>query len=257
MVSVRQLLQGAMTLALAGSCLGASLYDQPILKSNSHTSSRHSSSSDSDEPACKDVFHATMHVAQNATAGDKSLPVVHRSGRLYAMKDKDPTQWTFEKKDDGYIIYNVHPSGTKHYWSFSYDNTIGITNYDYEAKKAYIVRGDEEDSPFGKITIYWDDRCIVVPTDESDPFQMLQLSACDPVILEVTEPIVWRDPSEFCKSRETGVHAEKCKIHPMDTRLLPSAISSDCIGTLSLNIQKANLDLQRATLTQTAPPVVY
>lgn len=214
MVSMRQLLHRATTLALAGSCLGASLYDQPILKGNNHASSDHSLLSNSDSPTCQDVFHATMHVPRNATAGDTSLPVVHRSGRLYAMKDKDPTQWTIERKDNGYLIYNVHPSGAKHYWSFSYDNTIGITDYEYEAKKAHIVRGDEDDSPFGRITIYWDDRCIVVPTDESAPFQMLQLSACDPIILEVTEPLVWRDPSEFCKSRDSGVHAEKGKCHP-------------------------------------------
>ena len=44
-----------------------------------------------ESPEGKDLFYATMHVPRNTTGGEKSLPVVHQDGRLYAMRDKDPT----------------------------------------------------------------------------------------------------------------------------------------------------------------------
>lgn len=178
-----------------------------------------------ESPGCKDLFYATMHVPRNTTGGEKSLPVVHRDGRLYAMKGKDPTKWAIQKNQNGrYFISSAHPSGVHHWWyNNAYDKTIGVTSNNYQAKEVQFAQTVESDTPFSKVTVFWDDQCLVVPDDESQALGMLPQSACDPIILEFTEPFEWKTPNEICKNEETVLKG-KCNLPSFPTCCcLPSA----------------------------------
>ncbi|KAF4157640.1 hypothetical protein CNMCM6069_005414 [Aspergillus lentulus] len=156
-----------------------------------------------DSPGCKDVFFATMHVPRNTTGGEKSLAVIHRDGRLYAVKDKDPTQWAIQKNQNGrYFISNTHPSGAGHWW-YRNGREIGVSPANWNAKEVSFAQAVESDTPFSKVTVFWDDLCLVVPDSESQPLMMLPQSACDPVILEISEPLQWKSPDEICKNEKT------------------------------------------------------
>lgn len=102
---------------------------------------------------------------------------------------------------DAILIYNVHPSGTKQYWTSGYDDVIGLTPYEYSAKELSFAQVEESDSPFSKVTLFWDAKCLVAPNSPADPVKMLELTACDPVILEVTDPADWKTPDDVCEKK--------------------------------------------------------
>ncbi|KAJ6151347.1 hypothetical protein N7470_007941 [Penicillium chermesinum] len=88
------------------------------------------------QPGCSDKFHVTLYVSRNAR-DEEQIPVYHLDGRVYASETKVPTQWTFERKSNTgrYLVYAVHPSGIKHYWSSNYDNAIQVTPTTTKPKK--------------------------------------------------------------------------------------------------------------------------
>ncbi|KAF4164734.1 hypothetical protein CNMCM6936_008787 [Aspergillus lentulus] len=197
MVSIRRLCQ----------CVAAIILLQPGLATNTDNQilfgAKGEAEAKKDSPGCKDVFFATMHVPRNTTGGEKSLPVIHRDGRLYAVKDKDPTQWAIQKNQNGrYFISNTHPSGAGHWW-YRNGREIGVSPANWNAKEVSFAQAVESDTPFSKVTVFWDDLCLVVPDSESQPLMMLPQSACDPVILEISEPLQWKSPDEICKNEET------------------------------------------------------
>ncbi|GAQ09507.1 hypothetical protein ALT_6828 [Aspergillus lentulus] len=188
-------------------CVAAIILLQPGLATNTNNQilfgAKGEAKAKKDSPGCKDVFFATMHVPRNTTGGEKSLAVIHRDGRLYAVKDKDPTQWAIQKNQNGrYFISNTHPSGAGHWW-YRNGREIGVSPANWNAKEVSFAQAVESDTPFSKVTVFWDDLCLVVPDSESQPLMMLPQSACDPVILEISEPLQWKSPDEICKNEET------------------------------------------------------
>lgn len=206
MVSFLTIVKGLGTLLVLPPCLASGVGKQSFFGGQYQAHVAESSSN----PACEDVFHATMYVPHNATDGKEDLPVVHENGRLYAKKHKKPTQWTIQKNNNGgYNIFSVHPSGVKHFWAYSYDDTIALNAQEYSAKQVYFAQAEKTDSPFSRVTVYWDDRCLVIPDNHPNPLLMLQLSACDTLILKIGEPVEWKNPSDLCeKNEEKSIKAE-------------------------------------------------
>lgn len=175
------------------------LPDQDLVQKQTHNS-----------PGCEDVFYATMHVARNSTSGDEYAPVVYQNGRVYATETKEPTHWRFKKGNNGgYLVTAPHPSrDTTHWWSLNlYEGAIEITSNEYQAKEIGFAQNGEEDTPFATVTAFWEDRCLVVPDDHTRPLQMLQLSSCETVSLNFSEPMVWKRIDEICNDSEEAMHS--------------------------------------------------
>lgn len=197
MVSIQQLVRG----------LAAFILLQPGLASNADK--QHSLGTKSKAPvstldgrACLDAFNVTMHIPPNVTSGDMALPVTHKNGILYTTKDKEPTHWTVKRLENGrYKIYHVHPSGTKQYWTSGYDDVIALTSSEYSAKELSFAQVEESDSPLSKTTLFWDEKCLVAPNSPAEPVKMFELTACDPVILEVAESAGWKTLDDVCEKQ--------------------------------------------------------
>lgn len=152
--------------------------------------------------------------------------MVHRDARLYAMKDKDPTQWAVQKNQNGrYFISSAHPSVL-----ITGGTTMLMTRLSvlqqittYQAKEVQFAEAVDSDTPFSKVSVFWDDQCLVVPDGESQPLMMLPQSACDPIILKFTEPLQWKTPREICENEESVLRV-KCNLPSFPTCCcLPSA----------------------------------
>jgi hypothetical protein len=195
MLSIQRLCQCITAIVLLKTGLATNINDQTLLSPIEGDKK--------DSPWCKDIFYARMYVPRNTTGSDKLFPVFHRDGRVYAMKDKDPTQWAIQKKPNGrYTISSAHPSGMSHWW-YKYDRDIAVGQYNYQAKELSFAEAVESDRSSSKLTVFWDDQCLVIPDDESKPLMMLSQSACDPIILKFTEPLQWKAPNETCKHEKT------------------------------------------------------
>jgi hypothetical protein len=89
MLSIQRLCQCITAIILLQTGLATNINDQTLLSPIEGDKK--------DSPWCKDIFYARMYVSRNTTGSDKLFPVFHRDGRVYAMKDKDPTQWAIQK----------------------------------------------------------------------------------------------------------------------------------------------------------------
>lgn len=195
-----------LTLGLLGSGYAASFKDSSALRQVLLDSSSTDTVSTSQNPACEDVVHAELYLKWNDTSSSPDIPLYHNDGRVYASSQyNNPTVWTFEKYKDynseGYLVYTVHPSGQRQYWTRGYYGAIEVRAQNYDHQVVSIAQGLKSDTPFDKVVLYWDDRCLTVPKDHFDPVSVQQNSACHELIAKIAKPIEWKNLKDLCSKQ--------------------------------------------------------